>query len=137
MALSLVAIVATFAITAHYATAQSTLTTVLANRGDLDSFNELLDASGFSSTLFRSVGFDGTVFAPNDDAFQAFSASLFTSLLDSEWADHAICFASYHTVEGSFLTNSLTDGINLPTIDGDTLMVSGANPTQINGRKHC
>jgi transforming growth factor-beta-induced protein len=130
---SLVAIVATFATSVHYTTAQSTLSTVLSSRGDLDSFNELLDASGFSSTLFRSVGFDGTVFAPNDDAFQDFSTSLFSSLLDSEWADHAICFAAYHTVEGTFLANNLTDGATLPTIDGDTLMVSGANPTKING----
>lgn len=131
MTRSLATLVALVALLTHNTVAQSTLATVLGNRGDLDSFNELLDASGFSSGILRSAGFDGTVFAPNDDAFIAFPAPLFAALLDSEWSDHNVCFVSYHTVEGSFLLEELPT--ELVTIDGDMLLVSSSGTTtQIN-----
>lgn len=127
------ALVAFFSLPTLYTDAQSTLATVLANRGDLDPFNELLDASGFSSGILRNVGSELTVFAPSDDAFQSFPAPLFAALLDSEWSDHTTCFVSYHTVDGIFLARDLSDGMELDTLnDEDTLTVSGANPILIN-----
>ena len=115
----------------QYSSAQSTLSTILANRNDIASFNELLNAAGFSSGILRNVGSSLTVLAPNDSAFEAVSLGIYTSLLDSEWSDHATCFVSYHTVQGSFMANQLTDGAELTTLDGNTLTVSGTNPIQI------
>ena len=132
MTRSVAALMALFATPTPFTTAQSTLGAVLASRGDLDSFNEILDVSGISSGLFRNAGFNGTVFAPSDDAFNDFPVALFSSLLDSEWADHTSCFVRYHTVEGSYLASNLQDGTNLTSLDGDNLTVSGANPTRIN-----
>lgn len=126
-----VALVALSGLKWQYSSAQSTLSTILANRNDIDSFNELLNAAGFSSGILRSVGFDGTVLAPNDSAFEAVPLGLYTSLLDSEWSDHVTCFVSYHIVEGSFMASQLTDGAELTTLDGNILTVSGANPIQI------
>jgi uncharacterized surface protein with fasciclin (FAS1) repeats len=105
---------------------QSTLATVISSRSDLASFNEILDASGLAADLFRSAGFEGTVFVPNDDAFDQFTASNSSTLLDPEWAEHTACLVSYHTVEGTFLSNSLeeAEATNLTTLDGDTLVVS-------------
>jgi len=130
---SLFTLMALSSLPLHYTAAQSTLSTVLSNRNDIALFNELLDASGFSSGILRNVGSNVTVFAPKDDAIEAFPVGVFSSLLDAEWTDHTTCFVSYHTVEGSHLASNLQVGTELTTVGGDTLLVSSANPTQIDG----
>jgi transforming growth factor-beta-induced protein len=124
MRLSATALTVLFSSAGPFVLSQSTLATVISSRNDLSSFTEILDASGLAADLFRSAGFQGTVFVPNDDAFGEFAASNFSMLVDSEWAEHTACFVSYHTVEGTFLSNSLEEGMNLTTLDGDTLVVS-------------
>jgi uncharacterized surface protein with fasciclin (FAS1) repeats len=103
---------------------QSTLATLISSGSDLASFNEILHASGLAADLFRSAGFEATVFVPNDDAFDEFTASNSSTLLHPEWAEHTACLVLYHIVEGTFFLNSLEEATNLTTLDGDTLVVS-------------
>ena len=92
------------------------------------------DTDNFMDILMGDGPF--TVFAPNDDAFQALldSNDDWSSLedIDDELLETVLL---YHVVAGNIRSNELTDGMELTTLSGATLMVdaSGTNPVLIDG----
>lgn len=85
--------------------------------------------------LVQALRGDGpfTVFAPTNDAI----AAVPTETLDAVWADKDLLTAvlTYHVIAGEALTAAdLTDGQELTTLQGDTLVVGKSGDTvTING----
>ena len=85
--------------------------------------------------LVQALRGDGpfTVFAPTNDAIAAVPAET----LDAVWADKDLLTAvlTYHVIAGEALTSAdLTDGQELTTLQGDTLVVGKSGDTvTING----
>ena len=64
-----------------------------------------------------------TVFAPTNDAFAALPAGSLDTLLLPENREQLTSILTYHVVDGRVLSGDLTDGMLIPTLDGQTLTV--------------
>lgn len=94
-----------------------------------------IQAAGLTDALEQANPI--TVFAPNNEAFQALGQSDLTALLaDPQSLGDRL---QYHVVEGSYSTSDLSDGQTLTTlegsdlqvsVDGDTVTVDGAEIVQ-------
>lgn len=73
-----------------------------------------------------------TVFAPTDDAFKSVPAAT----MDAVFADRALMTAvlTYHVVAGKFTVADLTNGQELTTLQGQTLLVTkSGDSVKVNG----
>ena len=79
-----------------------------------------IDAAGLSETLSGDGPF--TVFAPTDDAFDALPAGALDDLL----ADIPLLteILKHHVHSGNVLSTDLSDGMEVPTLNDDVLVVS-------------
>jgi uncharacterized surface protein with fasciclin (FAS1) repeats len=113
---------------------------------DLPNIVEIAETSGQTNTLFAAVGAAGlggalsadgplTVFAPIDTAFSALGVDTINDLLKPENIDKLTSILTYHVAEGKTLSTDLSDGMMVPTlngqqlevsIDGDTVMINNA-----------
>jgi transforming growth factor-beta-induced protein len=64
-----------------------------------------------------------TVFAPTNDAFAEIQSTVDTLLMPENKADLQNVL-TYHVVSGSFMAGDLSDGMEIQTVQGQTLMVS-------------
>ncbi len=64
-----------------------------------------------------------TVFAPTNDAFASIQETVDTLLMPENLADLQNVL-TYHVVAGSFMASDLSDGMEIETVQGDTLTVS-------------
>ena len=95
-----------------------------------------VQAAGLEEALRGDGPF--TVFAPTNDAFAALPAGTLDTLLLPENRDQLTSILTYHVVEGRVLSSDLTDGMHIPTLDGQTLTVGvthdGYTLTDTSGR---
>ncbi|RPD48328.1 fasciclin domain-containing protein [Hymenobacter sediminis] len=64
-----------------------------------------------------------TVFAPNNAAFDKLPAGKLNELLRPANKRQLVQLIGYHVVPGSYLAANLTDGLQLQTVQGETLTV--------------
>ena len=105
----------------------ATIADLVGQQDDLTTLASAVDATGLSDVLSG----DGplTVFAPDDDAFNALTVDDLVN--DTELL---AAILQYHVVEGELLASDLTDGQTIETLHGDELRVSVRNGTmRING----
>ena len=110
-----------------------TVYTRISTSGSTTSLEAALNAaSGELATTLEGTG-PYTVFAPNDGAFTALAESLGYESTDDVPASDALLadidpsllseILSYHVVQDSIVSGSLTDGSTLSTVSGDNLSV--------------
>ena len=87
------------------------------------SFNRLVDAIRMAELTGTLKG-DGpfTLFAPNDKAFAKIPAEELAALMANETMLSEVL--TYHVVPGKVMSANLSDGMVLPTIQGENLTVS-------------
>ncbi len=79
-------------------------------------------AAGLVETLSGTGPF--TVFAPTNAAFDALPAGAVEGLLKPENKDKLAKVLTYHVVSGAYTAADLTDGMELTSVEGETLKVS-------------
>lgn len=95
---------------------------VLATEGDYTALLQALSSSGMQSTLSGNGPF--TLFAPTDLAFEFLGTETTARLLADTNQELLARVMRHHIVPGRFAAEDLTDGQQLQTIDGSTLVVS-------------
>jgi transforming growth factor-beta-induced protein len=71
-----------------------------------------------------------TVFAPTNEAFAAVAG--FPKFLETPWEAHLRGILTYHVVSGEVTSEMLTDGLEVPTLEGSDILIN-TNPVRING----
>lgn len=94
---------------------------VIAGRDDLVTLTTAIETAGLAGALDDSTA-AFTVFAPADSAFANLSEGVLDSLLDDP--EGLADLLRYHVVAGTLTAADLMDGMELPTLQGDTLTVS-------------
>lgn len=98
-----------------------TITQAVGSVSQLSTLNAALEASGLDETLNGEGPF--TLFAPTNAAFNALPANLVNALLtDPEGVLTDILL--HHVAEGSTLSGDLTDGQQVLTLAGQTVLIS-------------
>ena len=89
-----------------------------------DTFSPLVaavTAAGLAPTLSGAGPF--TVFAPTNDAFAALGQSTINSLLADPTGQLA-SILTYHVAAGHVLSSQLHDGMQIPTVEGESITVT-------------
>ncbi len=88
-----------------------------------------VEAAGLVDVLKGDGPF--TVFAPTDEAFAALPAGALSDLLADPEAFAGVL--TYHVVEGRVFAFDLVDGMEVMTVQGQTLTISLNGGAQVNG----
>ena len=89
---------------------------------DLSTLVAAVKAADLVETLSGTGPF--TVFAPTNEAFAKIPAETLSDLLKPENKDKLSSILTYHVVASKALSSDLTDGQEIPTVNGATLKVS-------------
>lgn len=73
-----------------------------------------------------------TVFAPTDDAFAALPDGLVTCLLEEDNVEALSAILTYHVVSGAVLSTDITDGMEAPTLQGESVTITTTDGVMIN-----
>ena len=91
-------------------------------------------AAGLVETLKSAGPF--TVFAPTNEAFNALPAGTVDNLLKEENKSKLVTVLTYHVVAGSYTSKNLKDGMDLKTVQGETIHISKkGNQLMVNDAK--
>lgn len=95
---------------------------LIASNGTLGTFNDLLKAAGLASTLEGAGPY--TVLAPSNAAFSSLPSGTLDRLQKPENVAMLTSILNYHLVSGSLLSDQLTDGQKVKTLNGQEVVVS-------------
>jgi uncharacterized surface protein with fasciclin (FAS1) repeats len=107
----------------EYTNAAVTLGTIVDTAVATESLSTLVTAvtaAGLVETLQGAGPF--TVFAPTNDAFAALPEGTVASLLLEENVADLSNILTYHVVAGSYAAGDITDGLELTTVQGQSLI---------------
>lgn len=91
-----------------------------------------VSAAGLVDTLQSEGPF--TVFAPNNEAFEALPAGTVDTLLMEENQDDLVNILTYHVVAGAYTSADLEDGQMLTTVQGEQIEIGKTgNQITVNG----
>ena len=90
--------------------------------GSFTTLASLLETTGLVDTLKGDGPF--TVFAPTHEAFEALPEGTLETLGQPENADQLESILLYHVAEGETMSSDLSDGQEITTVEGSTLIVS-------------
>jgi uncharacterized surface protein with fasciclin (FAS1) repeats len=99
----------------------ATVVDVAASNDDFSTLVSAVEAAGLGDTLSGDGPF--TVFAPVNDAFAALPAGTLDSLLLPENQDQLTAVLTYHVVPQEVMSDDLTDGMTITTVQGQPLTV--------------
>jgi uncharacterized surface protein with fasciclin (FAS1) repeats len=99
----------------------STVVDVAASNDDFSTLVSAVEAAGLAKTLNGDGPF--TVFAPVNDAFAALPAGTLDTLLLPENEDQLTAVLTYHVVPQEAMSDDLTDGMTITTVQGQPLTV--------------
>src|SRR5690606_5210108 len=96
------------------------------------------------STLVQAVGASGlagaltaegpcTIFAPVNSAFSAIDEEMIERLLDAGNVQLLQKVLGYHVVAGKVMSNDLTDGAEVATLQGESLTIDLDGGARVNG----
>lgn len=97
----------------------------LLNSNDHTTFTKAAAAAGFLQTLSGPGPF--TVLAPTNEAFNKLPAGMIDDLLLPGHKKTLANILNYHIIHGAFKTSDLTEGMELKTIQGETLKIAQQN----------
>jgi uncharacterized surface protein with fasciclin (FAS1) repeats len=103
------------------ATEPATVVEVATGDADFSTLVTAVKSAGLVDTLSGTGPF--TVFAPTNEAFDALPAGTVDDLLRPENKAQLTSVLTYHVVPGEVLSKSLTDGMVVTTVEGETLTV--------------
>ena len=92
------------------------------NSKDHTTLVAAVKAGGLVETLSGKGPF--TVFAPTNEAFNALPAGTVDNLLKEENKSKLVTVLTYHVVAGSYTSKNLKDGMDLKTVQGETIHIS-------------
>lgn len=98
----------------------NTVMDMIANSAIHSTLETALDTADLVETLSGDGPF--TVFAPTDEAFEALPEGALQGLLDDPLALTAVLL--HHVHSGNVLSTDLSDGMGVPTLNDDMLMVT-------------
>ncbi|GGB05260.1 fasciclin domain-containing protein [Allosediminivita pacifica] len=101
---------------------------------EADGFETLVtavDAAGLVETLKGEGPF--TVFAPTDDAFAALPEGTLDTLLMDENSDQLTSIFTYHVVPDAVMSGDLENGMEVETVQGETLTIMTEGGVTVNG----
>ncbi len=102
------------------------------NADNVTTLVAAVDAAGLVETLQGPGPF--TVFAPTNDAFDDLPEGTVDTLLMPENVDDLTSVLTYHVVPGVYTAADLTDGLELETVNGATILFTVENGVlMING----
>lgn len=105
--------------------------TTAVNAGVFETLVAALDAADLVTALAEPNG-PFTVFAPNDEAFDALPSGLVACLLEPENSEALTSILTYHVVEGAVLSTDLESGMTPETLNGETLTIDLSDGVTIN-----
>ncbi len=115
--------------------APGTIVDVAAGNENFATLVTAVQEAGLVETLSGTGPF--TVFAPTNDAFAALPAGTLDSLLTEENRDQLASVLTYHVVPTEAMSGQLTDGMEVTTVQGETLKIgvsdSGVTVTDASG----
>ena len=91
------------------------------NANNVTTLVAAVSAAGLVDTLKGPGPF--TVFAPNNDAFAELPDGTVDTLLMTENKADLVNILTYHVVPGQFTSAQLTDGMELTTVQGETITI--------------
>jgi uncharacterized surface protein with fasciclin (FAS1) repeats len=103
------------------AEAPATVVDVAASNDDFSTLVTAVEAAGLAETLNGDGPF--TVFAPVNDAFAALPAGTLDTLLLPENGDQLKAVLTYHVVPLEAMSDDLSDGMTITTVQGQPLTV--------------
>jgi uncharacterized surface protein with fasciclin (FAS1) repeats len=106
----------------------ATVVDVAASNADFSTLVTAVNSAGLADTLSGQGPF--TVFAPTNEAFSALPAGTVDDLLKPENNAQLTSVLTYHVVPGAVLSGSLTDGMVVTTVEGQSLEV-GVTPSGV------
>lgn len=95
-----------------------------ANEDNLTTFVAAIQNAAIANALSSESGGPFTVFAPNDNAFDALSAGTLESLLQTENRGQLQSVLEYHVVAGEITTADIEDGSTFETLNGQQITIS-------------
>ncbi len=98
---------------------------------DLSTLATAVAAGGLVGTLTANGPF--TVFAPTNTAFDALPEGTLETLLEEENQLELQNILKFHVVSGAYMAGDLSDGMQVPTANGDTLTISIVGETVMVG----
>jgi uncharacterized surface protein with fasciclin (FAS1) repeats len=99
----------------------ATVVDVAASNDDFSTLVTAVEAAGLAETLNGDGPF--TVFAPVNDAFAALPAGTLDTLLLPENEDQLTAVLTYHVVPMEAMSDDLSDGMTITTVQGQPLTV--------------
>ena len=99
----------------------ATVVDVAASNDDFSTLVTAVDSGGLAETLSGDGPF--TVFAPVNDAFAALPPGTLDSLLLPENQDQLAAVLTYHVVPQEAMSDDLSDGMTVTTVQGQPLTV--------------
>jgi uncharacterized surface protein with fasciclin (FAS1) repeats len=99
----------------------ATVVDVAASNDDFSTLVTAVDSAGLAETLSGDGPF--TVFAPVNDAFAALPPGTLDSLLLPENQDQLTAVLTYHVVPQEAMSDDLSDGMTVTTVQGQPLTV--------------
>jgi len=99
----------------------ATVVDVAASNDDFSTLVTAVDSAGLAETLSGDGPF--TVFAPVNDAFAALPAGTLDTLLLPENEDQLTAVLTYHVVPLEAMSDDLSDGMTITTVQGQPLTV--------------
>lgn len=94
---------------------------IIANSEVHNTLQVAVEAAGLQETL--TTGGPFTVFAPTDDAFAMLDEGVIASLLEDP-SGLLTEILLYHVVDGVALSTDLSDGVMVPTLNGQSVLVT-------------
>jgi uncharacterized surface protein with fasciclin (FAS1) repeats len=103
------------------------------NASNVTTLVAAVNAAGLGATLSGPGPF--TVFAPDNNAFAKLPAGTVSSLLLPANKAELAKILEYHVVAGRYQAKDLTDGMQLKTVEGDTITIgkSASGQISVNG----
>lgn len=98
---------------------------LIESTGSLSTLKDVLTASAVAETLKATGPY--TVVAPNNAAFSALSSGTVERFLKPENAKQLSSIANYFVISGQVLTDQLTNGQRLKTLNGQEVIVELAD----------
>lgn len=97
--------------------------------GSFTTLVAAVQAAGLVDTLKGDGPF--TVFAPTDEAFAALPEGTVESLLLPENKDQLVAILTYHVVPGKVMSTDLSDDMEAPTVNGETVTIDLDNGVMV------
>lgn len=134
VAVAAMAMMTTFAATAHAANASKDIVDTAVGAGKFNTLVAAVKAAGLVDTLKGKGPF--TVFAPTDDAFAKLPKGTIENLLKPENKEKLVAILTYHVVPGKIMSKDIAGKkAEVKTVQGGKLSVDATSGVKVDNAK--